>query len=120
MTKRDIRAEIAAYVEREVAKAPPLKPGQVAIVSRALRGEPLINNTPKPPNAYQLEQQRKAEEHAQAIKDAEALAASLIACDACNLPPVAHRVQRQYGGVGFHEWVPGRAQRILESQPVSI
>lgn len=32
-------AKIAEYVEREVRKAPPLTPEQLAIISRAMRGQ---------------------------------------------------------------------------------
>lgn len=110
------KVKIAEYVEREVAKAPPLRQDQINVIARALRGE-VVRDTPTPPSAYELEQRKRRDAHAASIKHAEELAASMMACDACNLPPVAHRAQSQHGGgVGFHEWVPGRAQRILKGE----
>lgn len=39
--KRDYAAaKIAEFVERELRKAPPLTPEQLAIISRAMRGRP--------------------------------------------------------------------------------
>lgn len=38
--KRDYTAaKIAEFVEREIRKAPPLTPEQIAIISRAMRGQ---------------------------------------------------------------------------------
>lgn len=110
-----LTADIAAFVERELRKAPPLQPWQLGVIARALRGD-IVHDIPTPPSEHELEQRRKVETQAAAIKEAERMAAKIMACDACNLSPDAHRYQKNYGGVGFHEWVPGRAQRILAGQ----
>jgi hypothetical protein len=46
------------------------------------------------------------------VMEAKNLAARILACDVCDLPPEAHTAQGSYG-TGFHDWVPGRAQQVL-------
>lgn len=110
------KADIQAWARKKAEEMPPLTEEQIAKVSRILYGG-VVDRAPREPSAYELEQRRKAQEQADALKEAERIAASMLACDVCDLPPVAHRMQQEYSaGVGFHEWVPGRAQRILKGE----
>lgn len=110
------KADIQAWAQKKAEELPPLTDEQIFKIARIMRGD-RVPPTPREPSAYELEQRRKAQERADALKEAERIAASMLACDVCGLPPVAHRMQQEYSaGVGFHEWVPGRAQRILRGE----
>lgn len=109
----EFKAKIDAHVQKVLLAAPPLTDEQWDKIARVLRGAP-AERVPRQPSPYELEQQRIAQEREEAIQFAERAAASMLACDVCNLPPVAHRVQSNYGAVGFHDWQPGRAQKLLK------
>jgi len=77
-----------------------------------LRGD-ILPSGPYVPTPAEIERERKAKEQAARLKKAEDLAAAMVACDVCDLPPVAHHVQDRYYG-GYHEWQPGRAEKLMK------
>lgn len=107
------KADMDAWVEREIAKIEPLTDEQLCKIVRIMRGE-RVSPEPRVPSAYELEQRRQYDEQAAALKEAERLAEAMLVCDMCDLSPAAHRAQRHHGVVGFHDWVPGRAQKIMQ------
>lgn len=104
------KERIAAHVKELVKNWPPMTQGQIDRVSILLRGD--VETKPLPPAAADIERQRIENERLQAMESAQALAASLVACDVCDLPPEAHTRQKMYGS-GYHDWEPGRADKIL-------
>lgn len=104
-------AEVDEHMRDLIATWPPLTSDQKTKLRIILRG----SAPPKPyaKTAIELEMERRAEAQRAQVKAAEDLAAAMIACDVCDLPPVAHTVQDRYYG-GYHEWVPGRAEKIMK------
>lgn len=102
----------AAYIARVVAEAPPLTAAQIDGLALLLRPETAAARGPRQPSAYELEERRKEQERQAALHAAKKLAESLTECDACNLQPIAHSMN-QLRAFGFHEWVPGRAEKVM-------
>ena len=106
------RAErIAAYVEKSVAEAPPLTDAQRDRIAALLL--PTSKGREDAARRVRLreteaETARLAEEHRHqyGLAEARRLAAAVMRCDVCNLPPEAHVT-------GSHRWEPGRAERVI-------
>jgi hypothetical protein len=103
-------AEVDESLRELVANWPPLTSEQKCKLRILLRGSAPSKPYAKTP--AELEMERRAEELRAQMKAAEDMAAAMIACDVCDLPPVAHTVQDRYYG-GYHEWVPGRAEKLM-------
>jgi hypothetical protein len=103
---------IEEYAKRIVADWPLPSQAQIDKISILLRGED-YHPGPRVPSAYELEQQRKVQERADALKAAQKLAEEMTACDVCNLQPNVHYIRRGMG-IDSHEWTPGRAEKIMK------
>lgn len=98
------------WIARVVSEAPPLTDAQLVLL-RSIMFPARESSARSKPSAYELEQRRLARERSDALAAAKKLAESLTECDACGLQPAAHFYQRGYAG--FHDWEPGRAQKIM-------
>lgn len=112
------KAEIDAYVTRVVAEAPPLTDEQRDRIAVLLR--PAADGH-DPRRALHIERALEAERKAweakakseASLKEARRFAASLLLCDVCSIPPEGHYKKG-------HEWVPGRAERVLREKGASL
>ena len=112
MTPEQIEA-LRVKARAEVAKWPPLTPELRQRVAEIFGVEARLSRTG--PSEYELEQRRKAQERADALKAAQQAALALTACDVCNLQPDQH-VYAQRRSIDSHEWQPGRAEKIMGQQ----
>lgn len=105
-------------LQRAVAKAlenfPPLTQAQKDKIWCILHPEHPLQ--PRELTPYEIEQRRLENERRrarnEAIAEAKRLSDAMLACDVCNLPPIAHTMQQRDGI--FHDWEPGRAQKIMD------
>jgi hypothetical protein len=102
--------QAAAYAKALVAGWPEISKAQADRVAILLRGE-TVSPLPHQPTERELVARQEAEGRAMALQAAKDLALSLTACDVCDLQPETHNFQRSYGD--FHEWAPGRADRVV-------
>jgi hypothetical protein len=100
-----------AYIDSVLKDWPPMTSEQARKVAHLLYPDRFASR-PTQPSAYELEQRRKENERAEALKKAKKAAEAMTACDVCDLQPEAHQYQKAYGA--FHEWVPGRAEKLLK------
>lgn len=100
------------YAARVVGAWPAPTTEQQAVIRRYLYGIEETQESPSKPSEYELEQRRKQQEREQALCEAKKAALALTACDVCNLQPDAHWVRRGQG-IDMHEWMPGRAEKII-------
>jgi hypothetical protein len=107
------RVQVQGYrdhIDRIVAEAPPISDERLDQIAVLLRPNHVLTN--RGPSPAQLERERQEAERQAAFKEASRMAATLMACDACDQPPEAHGFQNRLT-LGFHEWVPGRAAKIM-------
>jgi len=102
-----------AYIDGILADWPPPTPQQARIIAENLYPGSAAPSGPREPSAWELEQRRKENERAHALKQAKKAAESLTACDVCNLQPEVHGIRRSMGA-DMHDWQPGRAEKLLK------
>lgn len=103
------------YIKKILDDWPPLTSAQIDLISVIMYPGMVGRSGPRGPSAYELERRREAQEREDALKAARKLAESMTACDVCDLQPDAHRFMERRG-IDSHEWMPGRAQKILDGK----
>jgi hypothetical protein len=101
----------AAHIASLLTDWPEPSPHQRRTIAHLLYGDPAPGSAG--PSEYEIEQNRKAAERDQALRQARKAAEAMTACDVCNLQPDAHSIRRAQG-IDMHEWTPGRADKLMK------
>lgn len=103
----------AAYIAEVVAKAPPLTPAQFDRLAGIFnRGKTFPSTPPLPPTPQQIALRKIVRLKEEAAKLPQKMSEGIAACGLCDLPSVAHSVQKQHGF--FHDYEPKTPDQIMQ------
>lgn len=106
-------ANYEAYIRELVAKAPPFSRAQIDALSTILNsGTPTPTGPPPPPTPQQLALRELVKLKEEASKLPKLMADALASCGLCDLPSVAHSVQKQHGF--FHDYEPKTPDQVMK------
>lgn len=106
-----ITPELQEHVDRTVAEWPAPTPEQVHRVAELLYGRTV--HIPMTPGPAEMDAHRKAEEAAREQERVRKLAEAMTACDICDVPLDRHHYAEDTALFDGHEWVAGRAEKVM-------